>query len=133
LSERLGRRYILNAIVQTYEVTFSRLLDWTGGSISPEVDGVVFICDDLDDKARLVVGGRENGRGPVVVVRRKVLQRGTFKGRPKEEYVTTAPAFGCEDASTGKVLTLRWVHGFVDQTLPTGSGWIQAESEREKT
>ena len=91
-----------------------------GGPISPKVYGVVFVRDNLDDKARLVVGRCEDGRGPVVVVRRKVLQRGTFKGRPEKRYITTAPAFGCVDGSTGMVLTPRWVRGFADRTFPAG-------------
>ena len=36
------------------------------------------------------------------------------------KYITTTPVFECEDGSTGKVLTPRWAHGFVDQTFPTG-------------
>jgi NAD-dependent DNA ligase len=42
---------------------------WTGemrDSISPKVDGIVFICNDLDDKARLVIGARENRYRPAV-------------------------------------------------------------------
>jgi len=38
------------------------------GSISPKVHGIVFICNDLDDEGRLVIGVRKNRRRPVIVM-----------------------------------------------------------------
>jgi hypothetical protein len=46
------------------------------GSISPKVYGIVFISNDLDDKARFVIGVRKNRRRPVIKMRRNVLQGG---------------------------------------------------------
>ncbi len=36
--------------------------------VSPKVYGIVFVCDDLNDKGRLVIGVRENRYRPVVVM-----------------------------------------------------------------
>jgi len=38
------------------------------GSTLPKVCGIVFVCNELDDKGRLVIGVHKNGRRPVVVM-----------------------------------------------------------------
>jgi hypothetical protein len=46
----------------------NRFPEEMGGSISPKVYGIVFVCNDLDDKGRLVIGIRKNRRRSVVVM-----------------------------------------------------------------
>ena len=38
------------------------------GSVSPKVYRIVFVCNDLDDKGRLVIGVRKNRHRPIIVV-----------------------------------------------------------------
>ena len=49
-------------------VFMNRLPEEMRGSISPKVHEIVFVCNDLDDKGRLVIGIRKNGRRSVVVM-----------------------------------------------------------------
>jgi hypothetical protein len=46
----------------------NRFTEEMRGSISPKVYGIVFVCNDLDNEGRIVIGVRKNGCRPVVVV-----------------------------------------------------------------
>ena len=90
------------------------------GSISPEVHGIVFVCNDLDDKGRLVIGVHKNGRRPVVVaVCRKVLQGAELsKADLRRKTLLSYYVVRWNTTSTGMVPMPRWVHGFVDRKFP---------------